>query len=214
MNSQTDISNVALTMLGLPTINAVSDQSNPARTLAGIWNVERDNELRARVWKFAIRRTTLPLLSQVPASGPFNLMFALPQQCLRILLAGNSYPGGDISDLRYGELDEDYALEGNNILTNLPAPLWLTFILQVTDPTQWDPCFSKMFACRLAMTSCFRLTNSMDMKKTLMQEYKEAQRDALRANAFETTPQYPADDSWVSSRMGGAGAPGAAKINY
>jgi hypothetical protein len=212
MASQTDICNTALTMLGANTINAISDQSNQARTLNAIWNVERDNELRANRWKFAILRTTLPALATKPVSGPYTQAFQLPQQYLRALEIGDSYAGADMSDYRSGPTTADYSIEGGMILTNLPAPLSFRYIVQITDPGLFDPAFAKMFACRLASVACFRLTNSNDMKKVAMQEYKDALMQAMRANALETPPTFLADDTWVAARLGDGGT--LARVNF
>lgn len=207
-----DIFNDALIMLGTDTITAPADGSNQARALNAVYPLERDNELRAHVWKFAITRATLPALAAVPASGPYNSAFQLPAQCLRCLDAGDAYPGADLSDYRTGPTSGDYSIEGGKILTNLPAPLSIRFIQQVTDPGLFDAAFTKMVACRLAKAVCFRLTNSMDMTKAVMAEYRDAMLAAMKVNAFETPPVFSADDTWVTSRLGDGGT--LARVNF
>lgn len=212
MAAQVDIYNDALIMIGTDTITAPNDGSNQARALNAVYNLERDNELRAHVWKFAITRQTLPSLSAVPLSGPYTKQFQLPAQCLRCLDIGDSYPGSDLSDYRSGPTSADYSIEGGLILSNLPAPLSIRFIQQITDPGLFDPAFTKMLACRLAKAVCFRLTNSMDMIKAVMQEYRESMQAAMKANAFETPPTMPADDTWVTARLGDGGT--LSRVNF
>lgn len=208
MASQTDICNTALTILGAASINAITDQTNQARALNAVWNMQRDSEIRKHRWKFAIQRTTLPALAATPASGVYNTQFELPAGCLRVLEVGDQYPGCDLTDYRNSPSLLDYSVEGGMILTNLGAPLSLRFMAQIVDPTQWDACFADAMAARLAAVTCFRITQSVQMVSAANGAYKQAIMDAVRANALETTPQVPADDTWIMARpIGSGGAP-------
>lgn len=212
MASQTDICNGAAILLGAAPINAITDQTNQARAFNAVWNLELDNELRAHVWKFSIARASLPALSDVPASGPYTQMFELPSGCLRCLQIGDSYPGLDLSDFRSGATTDDYSIEGQTILSNLPAPLSIRYVSQITDPGLFDACFARLLAARLADTCCYRITESEARKPKCMAAYKQALMDGLRANALETTPTVQADDSWVATRAVGAG--GGATVRF
>lgn len=212
MASQVDILNAALILIGADTITAISDQSNQARSLNAVYNLERDNELRAHRWNFSIRRSKLPALASVPVTGPYTQQFQLPPQSLRVLDVGDSYSGADLSDYRTGPSNADYLIEGGLILSNLPAPLSLRDIVQVTDPGLFDICFAKVLACRMARTACYRISNSGQLKQDILNEHKSALKDAIRSNALELPPIYPADDSWVTARLGDGGTP--AFVNF
>ena len=215
MSSQTEICNSALTLLGADSINAITDPSNSARALNAVWNLERDSELRKHVWKFSIGRANLPALADAPVNGPYNAQFELPAGCLRILQVGNSnfdWPGVDLSDFRSGPTNDDYAVEGNLLLSNFAPPISIRYVQQVTDTTQWDACFTAAFAARLARKTCFRITQSSAKEKDAVAEYMQAIQDAVKANALETPPTPQADDTWVATRPVGAG--GAAWIRY
>jgi len=204
MASQTDICNDALTILGAGTINAITDQSNQARALNAVWNVQRDAELRKHRWKFSIVRASMPALAGAPASGPYTQWFQLPAGCLRVLEVGDSYAATDLSDYRSGPTLDDYSIEGGKVLSNLSAPLSIRYVQQVTDPTQWDAAFTAAFAARLAARTCFRITQSNESVKLAEARYKQDILDAIRANALETTPTFLADDTWVSTRPVGS----------
>lgn len=215
MAAQTDVCNIAATILGASPINAISDGSPQARAFNAVWNTVRDSELRKHVWKFSIARAQLAMLSSAPVNGPYNQQFALPAGCLRVLQVGDSnydYPGVDLSDYRSGPTNDDYVVEGNLILSNLSAPISLRYVQSVTDCTQWDACFADAMGARLAFTCCFRVTNSLSGQKMAGEMYQQAMRDAIRTNALETPPTVPADDTWVATRPVGSG--GAPNIRY
>lgn len=215
MASQTEICNSALTLLGADSINAITDQSNAARALNAVWNLERDSELRKHIWKFSIARANLPVLATAPVNGPYTAQFELPSGCLRVIQVGNSnfdWPGVDLSDFRSGPTNDDYILEGGMVLTNLAPPISVRYIQQITDPTVWDACFTAAFAARLARATCFRITQSSAKEKDAIGEYMAQITEAVRTNAIETPPTIQADDTWIATRPVGAG--GAAWIRY
>lgn len=211
-SDQTDICNSALILLGSSPINAITDRGNAPEALNSIWDSTRDSELRKHRWKFAIIRGALPALASVPASGPYNQQFELPSDNLRVLEIGDSYPGSDLSDYRSGPTSDDYSIEGGMVLSNLSAPLSIRYIRQITDTTQWDAAFCNAMSAQLAYMSCFRITQSLGQQKNCVEAYSQAIKDAVRANALETTPTVQADDTWVTTRPIGSG--GAANVRY
>ena len=197
-----DICNLAANLLGAASITSFSDPSTAARAFSATYALTRDAELRGPgVWNFAIQRAKLPALATVPASGVYTQQFELPTDCLRVLMAGDGWPGADLSDYRTGPSDADYKLEGGMILCNQGAPLSLRYVQQVTDTTRFDPHFTMMFACKLAWRNCERLTQSKEKRQLAIVEYKNARSEAVRSNALELPPEFAADDSWVLTRL-------------
>src|SRR5271169_3492490 len=110
MASSVDICNLALSILGKPSIASLTDNSNAARIL----NIEYDMLRRALlegpgIWRFTVKRASLPALTTVPVSGPFTTMYAMPSDCIRPLQVGDMYAGLDLSDYRQGPTDADYS---------------------------------------------------------------------------------------------------------
>lgn len=202
MSSQTDICNLALSILGKPSIASLLDNGNAARVL----NIEYDMIRRALLtgrptWRFSVARASLPALVGTPVSGPFTTMYALPADCLRILQVGDTYPGLDLSDYRLGPTDADYSLEGGNLLCDYGSPLSLVYICDVTDTALMDAWFVMYFAAELAWTSCERLTGSDAKQTAAMNRKMQAQSQAAASNALLNPPQSLADDTWVAVRM-------------
>ena len=201
MASQTEICNLALSFIGAGTIVNITDNNMKAQVLNAEYASVRDSELRKHTWRFSIKRDSLPALITVPVSGPYGQEFQLPSDCLKVLMVGDSYPGADLSDYRTGPSTDDYSVEGDKILSNLPAPLSIKYVYQVVDTGLYDSSFTIAFASMLAWRICERITQSLDKRKAASQEYDEAISAAVRANAIEKVPEYPADSSWVLSRM-------------
>jgi hypothetical protein len=200
--SEVDIANLALSILGKPTIASFLDNSNAARVINVEYDMLRRALLRGRsTWRFSIKRASLPALTTAPVSGPFAQQYAMPTDCLKVIMAGDTYPGLDLSDYRLGPTDAGYLVEGRNILCDYGAPLSLQYVYDVTDTTQFDPWFCVYLASEIAWTCCERLTGS-DAKQEAANKRKEsALIQAASSNALENTPQYPADSEWVACRM-------------
>lgn len=199
MASQTEIANRALSKIGASRILDLSDDTKEARAVTAAWNVLRDAELRIRSWNFAMQRTTLPAMEDDPAWG-YALQYQLPSDCLRIVQVNDVYWAQGLVNYRNSDTSM-YKLEGNKILTDVPAPLKLRYIKRVEDTTQWDAAFVEVFACRLAAELCEEITDSTTKRQLAWDEYKQAVAAAIKANVVEVPPAPLPDDSWVISRL-------------
>jgi hypothetical protein len=202
MASQVDIANNALIILGKPTIASFGDNSNAARAMSVLYDPYRRALLEGPgIWRFSVKRASLPSLVQVPVSGPFTTMFAMPTDCIRPLQVGDMYAGLDLSDYRQGPTDADYSIEGRNILCDYGAPLSLSYIFDATDTTQFNPHFVLTLGGFIAWKGCERLTGSDAKKKDAKEAFEDARRDGLAASALVNPPNFPGDETWVLARM-------------
>jgi len=201
MASQAEIANLALSFLGAGTIVNLTDNNTRAQVLNAEYASIRDAELRKHTWRFSVKRASLPALVETPVSGPYGTMFELPVDCIKVLMVGDGWPGVDISDYRTAPTTDDYSVEGDKILTNLPAPLAMKYVYRVVDTGLYDASFTIAFAAMLAWKCCERITQSTEKRQLAQREYDDAISAAVRANAIEKVPEYPADDSWILARM-------------
>lgn len=201
MASQTQVCNLALSFLGAGTITAITDNTTAARVLSAEYDLTRDAELREHTWCFSIKRASLAALTDVPVSGPYSTYYQLPSDCLKVLMAGDSWPGANLTDYRTSPVNSDYLLEGGRILTNLPAPLSLRYIAQISDTGLFDSNFVIALAAKLAWKCCERITQSAEKRQLAIAEYNSAVSAGLRANAIEKVTEFPADDSWILARV-------------
>jgi len=196
--SDTDICNAALSKLGAEPILTRADNNNRGRTLNGRYDSVRDAELRRHRWRFSIARVSLPALAAAPDSD-YARQFELPGDFLRLIEGGDIKSVPDLCDFR-GTDSSLYSIEGRTILTDLSAPLSIRYIAKIVDDSLFDSAFREALASRLAYECCKKITGNENEKDGCMADYKNAIREAIRANALEVAPQDPGDDSWVMVR--------------
>lgn len=199
MASQTEVVNVALTLLGESRVLTIDDDVKPARSAKALWNTSRDTAQSQYDWSFAMTRQQLSPLSEVPLYGP-GQKFQMPSDCLRLAFIGDYYLGLDVTDYRGAPLP-GYYIEGREILTDLGPLLNIRYIKRVTDVSQWIPAFVSVFAAQLAMDLCEDLTQSDQKRARAEAAYGRALRHAVRINAIEQPPQKLPDDEWLYSRL-------------
>jgi hypothetical protein len=198
--SAVDIGNSALQMLGAGQITSFNDNSNNARAISLAYPICLNAELRRHRWRFAIVRANLAALSSAPVNGVFGLQYQLPADCVRILNVGDWDPGQDTSDYRFRDVSE-YSLEGRVILTNYSSPLSLRYVSNTVAVGSFDSAFVDALAARIAWRCCETITQSENKRTLAINEYKQAIREAILANALESPPQFRSDDSWVTARI-------------
>lgn len=199
MASNIDIANAALLKLGADRITSLNDNNDRARVLNQRFTMVRDAELRRHRWRFALARAMLPALADAPAFG-FARAFQLPVDFIRLVQVGEYDLGADLTDYRSAP-NGLWAVEGQTILSNLESPLPIRYIKRINDPALFDSAFVEAFAARLAWECCERITQSDSKRQLAAGEYKEAIREAIRANAIEAPPEYASDDTWVMARI-------------
>lgn len=193
--SDVSICNLALQKLGAARITSLTEDSPQARACNACYEAMRDLELRKHRWAFAIRREALAADTTAPAFGPANY-FTLPSDFLRLIEPDESE--------NYNTLDwriESTSDSSKKIATDAAAPLNIRYIARITDPTLFDSAFDETLACRVAVQICEQVTQSNAKMESVMAQYKDAVREARRANAIEGIPAEPPTDTWITARL-------------
>jgi len=187
--SDVDCCNSALQKLGEPSIIALDSNTLQGRQILIAYESNRKSELRKHRWNFAIKRAILAPDATAPAFD-YAYAFTVPADCLRVLMPT--------------DVDLDWVVEGRKILSNSSNVLRLRYIADVANAAEWDSIFYDMLAISLAIDLCERLTNSVGKKAALEQDYRDANAEARKNNAYEQLPQDAPDDSFiVAHRRGG-----------
>lgn len=198
--SDVSICNRALDKLGADAITSLSDNNDRARRMNRAYEAVRQAELRRRRWKFSIKRTTIAALADEPDSD-FSYQYQLPSDYLRLLPGADLYASEDQSDYRSGP-NAAYSVENGKILTNVEAPLSIRYIADITDASLFDAAFSEALSARLAYENCEAITGSTSKQEQCRNDYAMSIREAARASALESAPEYPSDSEWVMARLG------------
>ena len=197
--SNVAIANLALTKLGDLRILNLTDNTKPAREVNAVFDMARDYLQRRFSWRFCIKRANLAADTSTPL-WDWSYQYQIPTDCLRILQVGQWYPTPDLSDL-ISTGGQEYVLEGKYILSNQAGPLKLRYLSRVTDPVQFDTAFDMAFSAYLAYLVAEPLTASAEQKQMAYQDYRNAVKDAVIANAIGNPPESLADQTWILARL-------------
>lgn len=188
--SEVQICNRALQLLGATRITSLLQDSVNARACSTAYESIRDAELRAHRWNFAIARASLAADSVAPTWGRAN-SYQLPADFLKLIPL---YPEDEFQT-------KDWVIEGQKIVTDDGAPLYIRYIKKVTDPAIMDPIFREAVSAAMAMALCEELTQSNTKIQNVSQFYKERIALARKSNGIEVVPAMPAADTWETSRL-------------
>nr|VFK58892.1 MAG: hypothetical protein BECKUNK1418G_GA0071005_100537 [Candidatus Kentron sp. UNK]VFK68616.1 MAG: hypothetical protein BECKUNK1418H_GA0071006_100437 [Candidatus Kentron sp. UNK] len=181
MQSETDLCNRALLLLGDKRIGSLAEDSNRAMLCAQYYAPTRDALLETHPWNFATRRDRLAREATEPAFE-FRYAYALPAApwCLR---ARAVY-----------DYDDPWQVEGRRLLCNA-ATCRIRYTARITDTSLFPPLFSEALANLLAHRIAYALTGSQNARAE--RDFEKSLSEAMGAEAREGTPDtlnYP--DIW------------------
>lgn len=184
------ICNRALQKLGVERITDIADTNKRATACNNCYESLRDALLRMHPWRFATKRSeAIAAISPAPTWGRANA-FQVPSDFIRLT---HQYPEDN-------SLTIDHEIEGQTIVTDDGAPLYIRYIYKVTDPNVMDPLFREALAAFMALEMCEEITNSNTKKESLDKGFKDAIATARKANAFEGPAARPPQDDWIDAR--------------
>nr|DAW47420.1 MAG TPA: tail tubular protein [Caudoviricetes sp.] len=142
------ICNLALANLGQAPINALTDENERARKCELFYEVALGETLRAHPWKFA--ETTAPLALLAAEAPGWKYVYKYPADAAHVqrVTLGNMPVGFHITAV------PDF---GRVILCNAREP-YAVYTRHITDPSEFDECFVRVFAWTLACDLALPLT--------------------------------------------------------
>ena len=204
MAAQIDVFNMALILMGEEPVSAPSQDTKAARTLLRAWDITRQSLLRSHRWGFAMKRDGGLAALATPPASQFAYQFNLPADFLRLDFVGEHFVGASLTD--YRTTDESlYALAAGSarttLETNIPAPLPVRYVADITNSTQWDACFTDAMAALLGLRTAKAVANSQTAAASCADALGKAITAAMAANAIERPPVGLADNEWMLSRL-------------
>ena len=173
--SSVELCSSALVKLGAQAISSFQDGTAEAEVASRLYALVRDALLCAHPWTFATRQASLLRLICEPVSE-FTYSYALPQDLLKILSAGDSSRGrGLLFQIMHRQLHTD----GESVV--------LTYIFR---PSEGDfpPYFSNALVSRLAAEFCLPLTENSGRAERLARIAEEELKLAKLIDSQQDTP--------------------------
>ncbi len=190
MASDVDIANVGLSKIGGKAITAFAEETVSGRLVNLTYNGLRDAVLRDHFWNFAMRRASLAASTTSPEWG-FSNAFDLPSEpnyCLRVKNVNNAF-------------DDQWKVEGRQIVTDLSAPLQILYIQRVTDSEQFDSLFVETLAQFCAAEWAEKLTSSTTLRTQMTQLYSAKLQQARSMDGQEGTTDDLEASEWINARL-------------
>ena len=171
------IANAALAILGAQGISSFDEESPVARTMQAIYNMTREEVLRAHAWNCATKTDTLAPDSTAPANTYYSTQYTIPSDCLKILQVGE-----------YG-YESDYRIEGRKILCDEATSLLLKYAFLNDDETKWDSLLAMTMTYSLAEKLTYIVTGSPPVLQLISDKLKECRREARAVDGQDVPPE-------------------------
>ncbi len=168
--SEVGICNVALAALRATLITSFSDGTIEADYCRELYPLARDFTLEQTAWPFALRRASLSLLSEPPASD-WSYQYALPSDPWALLPVSTSLDA-------IGEL---WAWEGRSLLCNVGDGVTLLYVARIEDPNTFSPGFTQAVAAYLEYMLAPALTGSSSKQQRALEKFGKVLDTAISA---------------------------------
>lgn len=177
-SNETAICNLALDHLNQESIESLDDPQNKSDKLCARWYDQvRRSTLRMHTWNFAMKRTTLAVLSDSPAFE-YDNQYQLPSDYIRVVAIG--------ADNQY----KNYGLEDGKLLCNANgAALAFRYVYDATAVEKFDPLFVEVFALQLAMRLAYPITGSNTAAKRVQEMLTSMIPIAMGVDGQERPPR-------------------------
>lgn len=186
MASETDLVNTALIRLGQPAITALADDNARARAASAIYPSVRDEVLSMHRWNEAVARVALAVNATAPSWG-FANAYDLPADFIRFAHSE--------------DMDTDYRIEGNQILTDR-SDMNIIYIRRITDINLMSPGLQDAISKRLSAEIAIPLTGSDAKQDRMWRLFVLAMTDAQFADSQQAPIEQIAGGTWLNSRSG------------
>lgn len=195
VSGETDIKNMALDHIGEEVIMGPNDLRPAVKFMTRWYPHARNALLETAYWRFARKRASLAASGTEPAFE-WAYAYALPSDFLKLIPASaDGYMNGAVLS---------YDIEGQNILTNSPAPLLIRYVAQITDPTKFSTLFTEALALFLALRAATKITGKQGYREALSKDFDRALMNAQIADGMMGDVQSSLDSDWETlGRYGG-----------
>jgi hypothetical protein len=199
--SKVEIINNSLQKCGEIKIQNLDEDVKAAREASTAWDMARRSTLTMYRWNFAKRRAQLAASATEPLFG-FTYQMPVPSDFLALI---GVYDDNQYSQ-NYTSGQDPYVMEGTDtqrVILSDTAPLYITYVKDITDTAQFDPLYDEVLACHLALRLAYPLSTSLERIASIEKELVLWENRAKLSNAIQNTPEIFQASTWLDSRFQG-----------
>ena len=217
MTSVVQICNLALTRIGVQTINSLTEASAQALDCSLFYEPARDALLRQVPWRFAHGRQALALLTETPPPE-WTYVYAKPSDMLAaryieptgpVVPHGAIYPHtcywadrvptGSVVTSTPTVPTAAFELRGQKVFSHQPDAV-LIYTARIEDPTLFDPSFVEALSYRLAADLAISRKDDRATRDMMLRDYQGVLAAATAADARDGTLRADQPPDWIRAR--------------
>jgi hypothetical protein len=179
--TKVDICNMALDLIDERAIVTLGDpESRSSLWMARNYGIALNRLLAAHDWNFARTRACLPAHVAKPEFD-WNHAYELPPDCVRVMPLR--------ADGRFGGITIPYVVEGRRILTDVAAPLRLSYVSNTVPEGSFPAHFADALATHLAFRATHFITGKASLFERLAKLHARTLEEAQRIDALQGTAE-------------------------
>lgn len=196
-NSNVDIANIALTILGEPPVTSLSGTQKAQTLCANALEPARREVLSYHPWTIAVVRDTLNELAEATNHTDYKYVYAMPDDVLRILAIRETQTSSAVTSLS-GYLEDSpeesatYIIEAGSIFTNAENA-YAQYIKDITNPAELPHYLVEAVAANVARRISFAMVQNAQVFQFATQNYYSALQQAMQLDSRgqRNTPSAP-----------------------
>ena len=187
-NSQTDILNKALVLVGAATVVSINDGTPNAITLSNVYEMSLQSILAETKWNFCTKRVILTVSATQPAYFNYGetTVYDLPNDVIRIW--------------SYNPPQANCREESGQLISDTQA-LGMLYTFYDDAPGDYPSYFLDAFVDKLCSDIAFQIVNNANIVQAFIKKYEGVSLPkAISANSQTGIQQQPVDDAWTSAK--------------
>lgn len=188
-NSQTQIINKALVLVGAATVVSISDNSPNAIALSNVYELSLQSILAECKWNFCTTRSTLSVSAGVPAYYNVGeaVVYDIPSNVIRIWAVNPP--------------TAMWREEGGQIISD-SENLGILYTFYDDTPSDYPSYFLDAFIDKLCSDIAYLIINSANVAEAFVKRYEGVTLPkAMSANSQTGIQQIPQDEGWTLAKF-------------
>lgn len=197
MMDKIDVCNLALSRIGIDTVEALTEASEPARVCSQFYDHCRRVMLRKYPWTWATRRVQLAELTEKPQG--YSYAYRYPASCVALRKLYNGHFDNIPAYTGYQIVSDK---EGRVIYTDV-ANVSAEYTADIEDAGLFDDQFVEALSWKLAGAIAFKLTGNAQLPGYCEEQYTALFLDAVANNEDEQNAEEKEPYTLIAARFGG-----------